>query len=654
MSKYKMTLNLQLLNHLGLNLYSNAPAVISEAVANAWDADATKVDIQIDSDKVSIFDDGCGMDVEDINTKYLNVGRQRRVDSAISPIYNRPVMGRKGIGKLSLFSIANTISVYSVKDTEKNALRISTDALRVCIENNNMYFPEELPVEDIDFEGNGTKIVLSDLKKKRTAALSTFLKRRIARRFSIIGDQYNFSVIVNGSEVTISDRNYLPKAQMLWIYPSDEVQLYSADALLKQCNGEVLKDHSIRENTFLCEGQTIKVYGWIATASEPSKLQDDEENINRITIMVRGKMAKEDVLPSIRSTAIYTKYVFGEIHADFLDSDDMEDITTSSRQDFFEDDERYTALLTFLKNELGDIRKSWEDARSNAGVEAACKYRVVKDWYDNLGRDSQKAAKQLFGKINQMTVTPVERLELFKHGIIAFESSRMRDELSSLDEITVDDMEGFLSVAGKLDILEERLYYQIVQERLQVIQHLREVVDDNALEKVVQHHLAKNLWLLDPSWDRSTEMPEVERSFRKLIEGIDNQLTREELDARLDIKYKKASGKHIIIELKRGARVVPQYEAFKQIQKYSDAMEELLRSYQDNTPFEIIMLVGEPIGRMDRSSKPYYNFVESIKPYHARIMYYSELLHNAELLYGEFLNAHEGAASLLKVIEEIS
>lgn len=34
-SKYKMTVNLHVVQHLGLNLYSNTSAVLSEAVANA-------------------------------------------------------------------------------------------------------------------------------------------------------------------------------------------------------------------------------------------------------------------------------------------------------------------------------------------------------------------------------------------------------------------------------------------------------------------------------------------------------------------------------------------------------------------------------------------------------------------------------------------
>ena len=38
-----MTISRNVLNHLGLNLYSNTPAVLAEVIANAWDADATGI-----------------------------------------------------------------------------------------------------------------------------------------------------------------------------------------------------------------------------------------------------------------------------------------------------------------------------------------------------------------------------------------------------------------------------------------------------------------------------------------------------------------------------------------------------------------------------------------------------------------------------------
>ena len=43
--------------------------VLSEVVANSWDADATHVDINIDTKerKITITDDGHGMTLQDIN-----------------------------------------------------------------------------------------------------------------------------------------------------------------------------------------------------------------------------------------------------------------------------------------------------------------------------------------------------------------------------------------------------------------------------------------------------------------------------------------------------------------------------------------------------------------------------------------------------------
>ena len=62
-----MTINLNILDHLGVGLYSNIPAVLSEAVANAWDADAEHVKISVDLNKkeISIEDDGHGMSIAD-------------------------------------------------------------------------------------------------------------------------------------------------------------------------------------------------------------------------------------------------------------------------------------------------------------------------------------------------------------------------------------------------------------------------------------------------------------------------------------------------------------------------------------------------------------------------------------------------------------
>ena len=239
--KFQMSINLQVLNHLGLNLYSNTSAVLSEVVANAWDADAKEVHISIDSDSITIIDNGTGMDLSDINNKYLTVGYQKRSESGLSPILHRPVMGRKGIGKLSLFSIANIVKVFSRKNDEINGFEIDTNSLKEAIKTNDTYYPKELSTTDVTFAENGTIIVLSDLKKKRTASLATHLRQRLARRFAIIGEKNNFKVFINNKEILISDRNYLSKAQCVWMYLPEENSAEYKDDLLKQTKDEKIK-----------------------------------------------------------------------------------------------------------------------------------------------------------------------------------------------------------------------------------------------------------------------------------------------------------------------------------------------------------------------------------------------------------------------------
>ena len=71
-----MTISLNALEHLGINLYSNVPAVLSEIVANAWDADAKTVKITIDkvTETITLEDDGLGMDRDGVIDRFLTVG----------------------------------------------------------------------------------------------------------------------------------------------------------------------------------------------------------------------------------------------------------------------------------------------------------------------------------------------------------------------------------------------------------------------------------------------------------------------------------------------------------------------------------------------------------------------------------------------------
>src|ERR1043166_8105741 len=113
--KFTFEISLSVLNHLGRSLYRSFATVMGEAISNAWDADAKKVEIFIDKDDSSflIRDDGVGMTADDFQNKFLKIGYSKRKGGHKLSSAGRPFVGRKGIGKLALLSCAETITVIS-------------------------------------------------------------------------------------------------------------------------------------------------------------------------------------------------------------------------------------------------------------------------------------------------------------------------------------------------------------------------------------------------------------------------------------------------------------------------------------------------------------------------------------------------------------
>ena len=125
------------------------------------------------------------------------------------------------------------------------------------------------------------------------------------------------------------------------------------------------------------------------------------------------------------------------------------------------------------------------------------------------------------------------------------------------------------------------------------------------------------------------------------------------MDARLDVKYKKASNKHIIIELKRGNRTVKTDELFIQVRKYFKATTKILEKHNMEEPFEIIVLLGEHLDGKNFDQKEYEATKRSLKEFNCRIMYYDELLKNAENLYSDFLEKNKSLSTLSNLINEM-
>ena len=656
--KYQMTINLNVLNHLGINLYSNIPAVLSEVVANSWDADATNVDIEIETERITITDDGHGMTLDDINGKYLKIGYERRDHQPVKTVkYDRAVMGRKGIGKLSLFSVADSVKVESLQDRSRNGFIMSTNEIKNHIENDisGPYEPTPMPESEMKLDSIGTRIVLTHLKRRVNIATPDYVKKRLARRFSIIGND-NFTVRIDGTPVNITDRDYFDKLQYLWHYGDKSEQYVALCNKSDNFENEEKRPGSIQYE-HKSQDVTYPVRGWIGTVTTPSVLTDKDvkENLNKIVVMVRGKLAQEDILEDIREAGFYNKYLIGEIHADFLDDDDLLDIATSNRQEIIKDDPRYISLRDWIKSELSHIRVTWDDLRTLQVNEEAQQIPAIKEWLHELPPPKRQQAQAVIDKIAELDIDEFkDRIVIYKHTALAFENLLYKGDLDQLERISVENIPAFMEILSNFDDFEASLYYQIIQERLRIISKLHSAVEDSAVEKTIQEILYEHLWLLDPSWDRATETTFMEQTVQKEFEELDAKeiLTDPELNGRYDIKYKMTAGKHVIIELKRANRKLDQYDLLRQVEKYGEALRKIVRAIGQNEPVEIVCLVGRDLQQWsdaeqrERSKK-------TMEQQNVRVVLYHELIEEAYRTYNAFLQLRHEHGRVYRLIKNL-
>ena len=648
---YQMTVSLNVLRHLGLGLYSNVAAVLSEVVANSWDADAEHVRISIDAaaGRVVIEDDGHGMTVEDANQKYLYVGYERRKTEPRTRRFDRAVMGRKGIGKLSLFSIARTVQVESVAGDQKHGFVMDSADIERKIGDGGEGQYQPLPVASAEIElDRGTRIILTNMKRQLQWT-GKALRRRLARRFSIIGPEHCFEITLDGKPITAIDREYQDKVQYIWTFGDLGGRVATAANNL---------DHRAKRSGEVEGHPDWAIDGWIGTASMAGQLKDTDtsESINKLVVLVRGKLAQEDILEEFGEGGLYTKYILGEIHADFLDMDDAEDIATTSRQKLIEEDPRYQALKAKLRGELKYVQGQWTALRRSQGTKQALAYPEIQEWFKELDPDQKAAARGLFGRINELPIeNENDKRQLIVSSVLAFEGLKLRNMLHKLDDISTQNLHVLQQVFVQLDDLEASAYYQIAKERLRVIQKLTGLANENAKERAMQEHLYKHLWLLDPSWERATHTAHMERRMETALQEVCDSLTPEQKLARVDVKYSTTGNKHVIIELKRAQKRVATTALSDQVSKYYTAAEKILAAAgRSDEPVEIVCVVGRRLRDWDDSPTGEQRSREMLRVSRARVVMYDELIDNALQAYQDYVDGAEKAGRVYRLIQRIS
>ncbi len=519
---------------LGLNLYTSLPRVLVEFVANAYDADSTHASISLDkseidkarrvlkqeyqlevakaeegeivepletralppSHKIVVEDAGHGMSRGELNDKFLVAGRRRRLEEpeaeGRSPDKRRPLMGRKGLGKLAGFGVAKLVTVETRKKGEQHATRITLDFDELVKKRS----AGEIDIEEKTLKSGagfgaegGTRIILSKLLYDPLKSRSTTIENEVAEHFAFI-DPADFEIKLNDRRVKRVKRT------LAYAWPkNDELEPHEfvEHVLPREGGGEIKFKYRIRftgkEEALPAAQRGVRVYSSKRLAASPSLLGAD-------TNMHGFRM---------------TDYLDGVVHADFIDQETADYVATD-RQSLRWESPLLTGLYEFLSEEMKKACAAYQKKRDEDAPKIVQNDRfTVKEIekHEFSGKDKKLAFR--FAAILEKSAKKGVKDDVYKntlpgllkgigHGtILTAISALAKHPLPDVDAVTIE--------LTRLTQDELDQFIQSVKARLKGIEALEKVVQhtnfrDSRNEKEVQKLFEGNPWMVDPTYSQ--------------------------------------------------------------------------------------------------------------------------------------------------------
>lgn len=612
--EFQITVLGRTLEHLGVQMYKRRDAAIAELVANCWDAGARNVYIHVpDSDdydtatsRISITDDGEGMDREQIQRQYLVVGRNRRRDGG-DVVGGRPVMGRKGVGKLAGFGIATRMVITTWKGDTSTEFTLDMDQLK----------QEDGRAEPVKIVGhiaghpsfarstNGTHIVMEDLKHVTPLDIDK-LRESLSRRFSrrIRGEM---TIYVNGD--AIGD-------------PSLAIEM------------RVPETGYITET--LSDGSEVKYY--YAFTEETIKSSE----LRGFTVYVRGKTAQAPpFFFNVEATASgqhATRYLTGAIEADFLDAstDDDSDLVSTDRQEI-----DWEAVRVSEFHQWGDaltrrVLREWTERRGKKLHDWILKDEGIKTRIERLDKTSQKQVSKFLTILGAAEADQERALDLADSLVKAFEYRQFHDVIKHLEDVGDDpeEMHRLLSHLQEWKVLESRAVLEIVKGRLDIIDKFHDMIVNNAPEtaskksKDNMHDLLGGFpWILNPEWQVLSEETAISTQMKEWGYA---EITDEDERMRYDFLALSDERRLVIIEIKRSDYAVT-LDDLQRLERYKNRL-----SKANGKELHMVLICGGTLDVDDDIKESWFKRPD------ARVLRWSDIYEKSRTYYENYRAVLEG------------
>lgn len=121
-----------LINRLGRELVGRAETAVSELIKNAYDADATNVNVKyINSNLIGgtllIEDNGLGMTLDQLSKGFMTISSTDKLHNPRSIRYDRSKAGRKGIGRFATQRLGSKLTIITQTLESDEAIKVIID-----------------------------------------------------------------------------------------------------------------------------------------------------------------------------------------------------------------------------------------------------------------------------------------------------------------------------------------------------------------------------------------------------------------------------------------------------------------------------------------------------------------------------------------------
>jgi hypothetical protein len=553
-----------------LGAIANTPEVaLTELVANAWDAGASRVELIVPenlNEYLTIKDDGTGMSATDFRRKWMTLGYDRiKHQGAMAEFptersgWKRPAYGRNGVGRHGMLCFG---SEYEV-ETKKN-----NQASRFVVEATSGKDPFRI----------------ASSSERTSKGHGTILKTRVTRNLpsakdviSVLSARFlhdpQFSVSVNGCSIPLAEHINLVNHETLFFADDCKAEAYFVDST------RAARTTQYQGVAFWVGGRLVGEPGW---AAQGKVFLDGRTRIaKRYTVIVKSDALFDEV------SADWTEFKKSDKVRAFLEvvARYVQDVFASISADRISDTTE--AVLREHASELRGLRPT-------AKIEVRDFVEVVTRSQPTIQQDSLSAAVQ---------------------GIIELEKTRTGAALlEKISRLTDEDVAGLDRLLGEWTVRDALIVLDELDRRLKVIEAIEKLSADPKVDELHALHplITESRWLFGLEFDTpefvsnvslATAMREI---FKKQLDGgeISNPRKRADLlvlgDAsvsgfateRFEESTLPVMSQVLLIELKRGAALITR----DHVNQATNYVEDFLRSgLIDGEPEFRVFVVGHAV-----------------------------------------------------------